>query len=150
MSGRPPGRLLGVPWVSLGVPAGSLSRSEASLEVAGGSLGGLMGALGFSWWVLGELWGPIWASLAALETIENHWFLLYFQLWGHISSQRHLCGQASDALIPCPSKYLVRFGPKSLVCPSHLSNLGQVTCLSKAFVRFGPSHCRPSCPRIPL
>ena len=99
-----------------------------------------MGALGLSWWVLGELWGPIWASLAALETIENHWFLLYFQLWGHISSQRHLRGQASDALIPCPSKYLVRFGPKSLVCPSHLSNLGQVTCLSKSLVQFGPSH----------
>ena len=99
-----------------------------------------MGALGVSWGVLGELWGPTWASLAALETIENHWFSLYFQLWGHISSQRHLRGQASDALIPCPSKYLVRFGPKSLVCPRHLSNLAQTKCLSKSLVQFRSSH----------
>ena len=66
-----------------------------------------------------------------------------------ISSQCHLRKQASDALIPCLSKSLVRFGPKSRVCPSPLPNLGQVPCLSEVFVRFWPSHCRPSCLRMP-
>ena len=41
-----------------------------------------MEALGLSWWVLGELWGPTWASLAALETIEKPLVFVVFPALG--------------------------------------------------------------------
>ena len=87
----------GVPWVSLGVPGRSLSRSEVSLGVPGGSLSGSEASLGVAGgpWVVS--WGPLtslggsWGSSGALfgrpwqllKPLKNHWFLLYFQLWGH-------------------------------------------------------------------
>ena len=113
--------------MSLGVPAGSLSRSEASLEVAGGSLGGLMGALGLSWWVLGELWGPIWASLAALETIEKPLVFVVFPALGAYFQPTSLARTGFG-----------RLDPLSVQVPCPIWT--QVTCLSKSLVQFGPSH----------